>query len=318
MKFITFNVNGLRALFTKTKTGERSATVDNHCLQSLVAAESPDVLCLQEVKLSTASDAAGLHAFAKAAGYPYSYVTLPVEKKGYSGVALLSREEPEWVAYGLDDDRGGPIMNREGRMIRAKIGGVVVIGVYVPNAQPGLARIADRIQWEEGLHAYVAECLAAGEEVVVCGDMNVAPEDCDIHRKQPRQTPGASVEEREAFHRWAATGMADAYRVLHPDATDELGYTYWSHFANARARNRGWRIDLYLVSAGLVPRIQRVQALQEYHGSDHCPVICEIAVSEVASASASAASSASSSYWSQEIPLASLGIRRKKKSATAS
>jgi exodeoxyribonuclease-3 len=304
MRFITFNVNGLRAMFTKTKSGQRGATVDNHCLQTLIEDQTPDVLCLQEVKLSTRSDIAGLEAFAKATGYPYVYVTLPTQKKGYSGVALLSRIEPEWVLYGMEEKEdgaeekksgGGPIMNEEGRIIRAKINGIIVVGVYVPNAQPGLARIAERIQWEEALHTYVAGRIAAGEPILVCGDMNVAPEDCDIHRKQPRQTPGASVEERDAFHRWAAEGMADAYRVLHPDATDELGYTYWSHFANARARNRGWRIDLYLISQTLVGRLRTVQALQDYHGSDHCPVVCDIA--------------------DPEISLAALGMRRRSPSA---
>lgn len=246
------------------------------CLHALIAEQRPDVLCLQETKTDNPRD---LDEFAE--WFPHRYLNHCHTRRGYSGVALLSREKPEWVSYDADliqADDASVVPAKEGRMIVAKFAKHILVTLYTINAQAELARIADRLQWEEFIRTYLRKLHTQYDlPVILCGDLNVAPEDRDIHCKQPRGTPGASAEERAAFQQLLQeTGMLDTYRHLHPQ--DRGGaYTYWSYFAQSRARNKGWRLDFVIVSEKAANRVTTTDHLVEYMGSDHCPVLCELA-----------------------------------------
>lgn len=260
----------------KLKNGEKNGHAGDHCLKSLIEEQRPDILCLQEVKTQSESDLEELSSH-----FTYLFTNFSKNKKGYSGVSLMTNLTPEWVSYDFslfEEDRIGKYEEssfvNEGRLIAVKFAEFIAVTVYVPNAQPELARIQERLQWENLLQKY----LKALEEdyqvpVVLCGDLNVAPTDKDIHRKQPKGTPGASAEERDAFQQLVEAGFMDSFRALHPD---EMKYTYWSNFAKSRERNKGWRIDMVMVSEHATDRITHSDCLTEYMGSDHCPVVCDI------------------------------------------
>jgi len=279
MRFITFNVNGIRSISNKLKNGDKMISKNNNCLQTLLEEQQPDFLCLQEIKTQNESDLESLSYY-----FPYRYTNFSKNKKGYSGVSLLSRIEPEWVSCDFDlfhEDRIGEYEKfdfiQEGRLICAKFQTFLLITVYVPNSKPGLIRIQERMIWENLLRNYLRELeIEFKLPIIVCGDLNVAPEDKDIHRKQPKDTPGASKQERDQFQNLVKDGWLDAYRCLHPQ---EIQYTYWSNFANSRENNKGWRIDLFLLSSSLQHTIQLCHSLTDYHGSDHCPVLLSLDIS---------------------------------------
>lgn len=276
MRIITFNVNGIRSLLGKSKNGAKDGTAVANCLTALIAEQQPDVLCLQEVKTQSDADLAPLEPH-----FAYRYTNFATNRKGYSGVTLLSRVEPEWVSLGFDrydeeniGDYQEAEFSQEGRLITAKFLTYVVVTLYVPNAKPELARIEERIQWEELVREYLRALREeVGEElpIVVMGDFNICPARIDVHRAQPKNTPGASKEEMDQFAKLQATGFVDAFRALYPD---RVQFTYWSNFGRARANNKGWRIDLAMVSAEHMAQVESVDCLNEYHGSDHCPVLC--------------------------------------------
>lgn len=277
MRIISFNVNGIRAIRGKSKNGQKTGTEESNVLLDLIREQRPDVLCLQEVKTQTEEDL-------KFLPFAHCYTNFAANRKGYSGVALCTSLEPEWVSSDFirySEDRIGPYLaeeyHQEGRVITAKFVNCIVITVYVPNAKPELARIEERVRWEERLRAYLRALQEdfPGVPFVLCGDLNVCPTDKDIH--QPRQkkgTPGVSPEERAEFKKLCQdAGMVDSFRALHPQ---EIKYSYWSHFAQARTKNKGWRIDMTMVSAPFLPQVIAADCLVEYHGSDHCPVVCEL------------------------------------------
>jgi exodeoxyribonuclease-3 len=278
MRVITFNVNGVRSLLGKSKNGAKDGTAVNNCLTTLIAEQQPDVLCLQEVKTQNAGDLSPLHPH-----FPHRYTNFATNRKGYSGVALLSKQEPEWVSLGFSrypeeviGEYEDAEFNQEGRLIAAKFPSCVVVTMYVPNAKPELARIEERIQWEELVREYLGALREeVGEDVpiMVMGDFNICPARMDVHRAQPKNTPGASQEEMDQFAKLKETGYVDAFRALYPD---RVKFTYWSNFGNARANNKGWRIDLAMVSAEHMDRVLFVDCLTDYHGSDHCPVLCDM------------------------------------------
>jgi exodeoxyribonuclease-3 len=276
MRIVSFNVNGIRSMSGKNKAGEK---VDQGeiGLRQLVIEEKVDVLCLQEIKTQSEDDLAFLREL-----LPYGDACYCSRKKGYSGVALLSRIQPEWISYGFElfhEDRIGVYkdweVEQEGRLICAMFSDRILVTVYVPNAQPSLVRIEDRMRWDQLLRKYVKELrVEFGLPVVLCGDFNVAPEDRDIHRKQPKQTQGTSKEERDGFQGFMADGWIDAYRCVHPDGVGD--YTYWSNFRNSREQNKGWRIDLFILSPDLRAKIERIEVLSDYRGSDHGAVLLEL------------------------------------------
>ena len=249
MKLVSWNVNGLRACLGKG-------------FLDYIAAENPDIVCLQETKLQPEQavfELDGYHRFFHSA-----------DKKGYSGTAVLTKEEPLSVTYDFGDD----IHRHEGRIITAEYGDFYLVCCYTPNSQDGLKRLDYRMQWEDDLRAYLKE-LDAKKPVVYCGDLNVAHTEIDLKNpKSNRQNPGFSDEERAKMTQLLDQGFVDSFRALYPDAVG--AYSWWSYRFNARANNAGWRIDYFIVSERLRERIREAAIRSEVYGSDHCPVVLEL------------------------------------------
>lgn len=245
MKLVSWNVNGLRACLGKG-------------FLEYVAQEAPDVICLQETKLQPEQavfELAGYHRFFNSA-----------DKKGYSGTAILTREEPLSVSYDFGDD----IHRHEGRVITAEYPDFYLVCCYTPNSQDGLKRLDYRMQWEDDLRQYLC-ALDAVKPVIYCGDLNVAHEEIDLKNpKNNRKNPGFSDQEREKMTTLLSSGFADTFRRLHPD---EICYSWWSYRFHAREKNAGWRIDYFIVSERLMERIQSAEIRTQVMGSDHCPVV---------------------------------------------
>ena len=245
MRFISWNVNGLRA-------------ARNKGFDDIVLASGADFFCLQETKLQAGQidiDLPGYESF-------WNYA----EKKGYSGTAVFTRHTPLSAVYGL----GMEEHDREGRVITLEYDNFFLVCVYTPNAQDGLRRIDYRMAWEDAFREYLLG-LDEKKGVIVCGDMNVAHEEIDL--KNPKTNvgnPGFSDEERAKFTELLAAGFTDTFRALYPDRRD--AYSWGSYRAAARERNVGWRIDYFLVSDRLRSNIKEAFILPEVMGSDHCPV----------------------------------------------
>ena len=245
MKLITWNVNGLRACFGKG------------FLEFFQRMEA-DAFCLQETKLQPHQielDLPGYHIYWNSA-----------EKKGYSGTALITRTEPLSVTYGI----GIPEHDTEGRVITAEYEDFYLVCCYTPNAQNELARIDYRMDWEDAFRAYLM-ALDKQKPVVLCGDLNVAHQEIDLKNpKTNRGNAGFSDQEREKMTALLSSGFADTFRALYPDKTG--AYTWWSYRFNARKNNAGWRIDYFIVSERLLPRVKDQIIHADVTGSDHCPV----------------------------------------------
>ena len=250
MKLASWNVNGLRSCLGKG-------------FLDYVRAEDPDVICLQETKLQPEQavfDLEGYHRYFHSA-----------DKKGYSGTAILTKEEPLSVSYDFGDD----IHRHEGRIITAEYPDFYLVCCYTPNSQDGLKRLPYRMRWEDDLRAYLKE-LDKGKPVVYCGDLNVAHEEIDLKNpKSNRGNAGFSDEERAKMTELLAAGFTDTFRYLHPDAAGI--YSWWSYRFHARENNAGWRIDYFIVSDRLRERIAGAAIRTDVYGSDHCPVILELA-----------------------------------------
>ena len=245
MKFISWNVNGLRACMNK-------GFMDT--FQQLDA----DFFCLQETKLQAGQIALALPGYEQYWCY--------AEKKGYSGTAIFTKHPPLSVSYGLDQ----PELDTEGRLITLEYPEFYLVTCYTPNAQRGLARMDHRLKWEESFRDYLTE-LDSRKPVILCGDLNVAHNEIDL--KNPasnRGNAGFSDEERAAFSALLSCGFTDSFRHLYPDKTG--AYSWWSYMFNARANNAGWRIDYFVVSDRLKDAIQDATIYPDYLGSDHCPV----------------------------------------------
>ena len=245
MKLITWNVNGLRACLGKG------------FLEFFQRMEA-DAFCLQETKLQPHQielDLPGYHIYWNSA-----------EKKGYSGTALITRTEPLSVTYGI----GIPEHDTEGRVITAEYEDFYLVCCYTPNAQNELARIDYRMDWEDAFRSYLM-ALDQQKPVVLCGDLNVAHQEIDLkNAKSNRGNAGFSDQEREKMTALLSSGFADTFRALYPDKTG--AYTWWSYRFNARKNNAGWRIDYFIVSERLLPRVKDQIIHADVTGSDHCPV----------------------------------------------
>ena len=245
MRFISWNVNGLRAARGKG-------------FDEIFLALSPDFFCLQETKLQQGQIDIGFDGYESYWCY--------AEKKGYSGTAIFTKHHPLSVSYNIGVEEHG----HEGRAVTLEYEDFYLVCVYTPNAQDGLRRIDYRMAWEDAFRDYLLS-LDAKKPVVVCGDMNVAHEEIDL--KNPKQNignAGFSYEERGKFTELLASGFTDSFRYLYPDRRD--AYSWWSYRAAARERNVGWRIDYFLVSDRLRDNIREAFILPEVMGSDHCPV----------------------------------------------
>ena len=248
MKLVSWNVNGLRSCLTKG-------------FLEYVKNEDADVICLQETKLQPEQAVFELEGYHR---YFYS-----AEKKGYSGTAVLTKEEPLSVVFGFGDD----IHRHEGRVITAEYPDFYLVCCYTPNSQDGLKRLDYRMQWEDDLRAYLME-LDRTKPVVYCGDLNVAHQEMDLKNpKTNRMNPGFTDQEREKMTALLASGFADTFRTLHPE---EITYSWWSYRFHAREKNVGWRIDYFIVSRRLLPGVRGAAIRTEVYGSDHCPVVLEI------------------------------------------
>ena len=245
MKFISWNVNGLRACLGKGFL-EHFETLD------------ADFFSLQETKLQPGQLSLELPGYRQ---FWYS-----AEKKGYSGTAVFTRHEPLSVRFGV----GVEELDHEGRLITLEYPGFFLLTCYTPNAQDGLKRIDFRMQWEDALRAYMQR-LDAEKPVIYCGDLNVAHQEIDLKNpKQNRGNAGFSDEERGKFSELLAAGFTDSWRFQHPDAVDQ--YSWWSYRMRAREKNVGWRIDYFVISDRLREQLKDAYILPEVLGSDHCPV----------------------------------------------
>ena len=242
MKFISWNVNGLRAVAGK---GFADIFVDLDA----------DFFCLQETKMQPGQ------LDLEFPGYTSYWNS--ADKKGYSGTAIYSRHLPLNVTYGIGIDEH----DHEGRVITLEMEDFFLVCVYVPNSQDGLRRLDYRMRWEDDMRAYLT---SLGKPVVFCGDLNVAHEEIDLKNPSSnRRNAGFTDEEREKFSTLLETGFTDTWRALHPD---EVKYSWWSYRFRARENNAGWRIDYFLVSDALKGRIASADIHNEIFGSDHCPV----------------------------------------------
>ncbi|HEX3845314.1 MAG TPA: exodeoxyribonuclease III [Steroidobacteraceae bacterium] len=265
MKLYSWNVNGIRAVLKKG------------VFQTFMKAHRPDVLCLQETKAERGQieiDLPGYHEYWHSA-----------TKKGYSGTAIFSREKPIAVTNGFPQtfakrfkfaDELERDSSAEGRLITAEFPALYAVTVYVPNAKDDLSRLALRHKhWDPAFLAYVLQ-LEKKKPVVFCGDLNVAHTELDLANPKPnRGKKGFTDEEREGFQNFIDAGFVDTLRLF---KEGNGHYSWWSHFANARARNVGWRIDYFLVSAALRKSVKAAQIHADVMGSDHCPVSVTLAV----------------------------------------
>ncbi len=244
MKFISWNVNGLRAVAGKG-------------FADIFVELDADFFCLQETKLQAGQIDLEFPGYTSYWNY--------AEKKGYSGTCIYTREEPLRVTTGI----GIPEHETEGRVITLDLPEYYLVNVYTPNSQDGLRRLPYRMQWEDAFREYLCG-LKERKGVIVCGDMNVAHEPIDLKNPDTNHfNAGFSDEERGKMTELLAAGFTDSWRSLHPD---EAKYSWWSYRMAARERNVGWRIDYFLVSDNLASRIESADIHNEIYGSDHCPV----------------------------------------------
>jgi exodeoxyribonuclease-3 len=266
MRIISFNINGIRSIAKKQKNGQPVTDKELSSLESLIGEQRPDVLCFQEVKTHLQEHLEFLRPH-----FAHIYTNF-AEKKGYSGTALLTNEEPQWVTYHFGEIGQDKTWAKEGRAITAKFRSSIVVTVYVPNSKQDLSRMGERMEWEAHLLQYLQTLEEHGVPIILCGDLNVAPQDIDIHRKQPKTAAGATKDEREAFTRFNQH-YTDSFRHMHRDARE---YSWWSNFGQCRDRNKGWRIDMVMVHSDHASKIEGAAILSTYKGSDHCPVRLDI------------------------------------------
>lgn len=250
LKLVSWNVNGLRSCVSKG-----FLEYFNHI--------QADIFCVQETKLQEGQIHLDL-------GDEYKQYWNYAEKKGYSGTSVFTRIAPLSVRYGMEDET-----EPEGRIITLEFDSFYLVTVYTPNAKRDLSRLDYRVEWEERFRTYLLD-LDAKKPVVICGDLNVAHQEIDLkNAKGNRGNSGFTPEERDKMTKLLESGFTDSFRHLYPDRTD--AYSWWSNMPKVRERNVGWRIDYFLASSSLRPYI--VEATIDSHvlGSDHCPVVLELA-----------------------------------------
>ena len=251
MKFISWNVNGLRACVTKG-------------FQDYFDSANADFFCLQETKLQQGQIQLDLPGYIQYWNY--------AEKKGYSGTAIFAKREPISVTYGI----GVEELDTEGRLITLEYPEFYLVTCYTPNAQQGLARIDHRLKWDDAFRNYLV-ALDQKKPVIICGDLNVAHNEIDLKNPSSnRGNAGFSDEERQSFGALLDAGFTDSFRHLFPNLTG--AYSWWSYRFNARKNNAGWRIDYFLISNRLAEKITAATIDSQILGSDHCPVGLELSI----------------------------------------
>lgn len=251
MKMVSWNVNGLRACVNKG-------------FMDYFKAVNADLFCIQESKLQEGQICLEL-------GEEYKLYWNYAEKKGYSGTAVFTREEPLSVRYGMEQNE-----ETEGRIITLEFKTFYLVTVYTPNAKRDLSRLDYRLEWEDRFRSYVTE-LDRLKPVVICGDLNVAHKTIDLKHPGPNQNnSGFTEEERGKMTELLEAGFVDSYRHVYPDRTD--AFTWWSYMPKVRERNVGWRIDYFLVSERWALNILNAEIDAHIMGSDHCPIVLELSV----------------------------------------
>ena len=244
MKFISWNVNGLRACVGK-EFEQQFKDLD------------ADFFCLQETKMQAGQLDLSFPGYESYWNY--------ADKKGYSGTAIFTKNKPLGVTYGIDIDEH----DHEGRVITLEMEDFYLVTVYTPNSQDGLRRLEYRMKWEDDFQAYLHK-LDEKKPVIVCGDMNVAHQEIDLKNpKTNRKNAGFTDEEREKMTQLLSNGFIDTFRTLYPE---QVTYSWWSYRFRAREKNTGWRIDYFLISERLKDRLEDAKIHTEIMGSDHCPV----------------------------------------------
>ncbi len=252
MKIITWNVNGLRAALKKG-------------VLEWIVEQSPDVMCLQETRVLPEQLTVEQR---KVPGY--EIVWNPAEKKGYSGVATWTKENALEMSLGLGEER----FDVEGRVIRTRFPDFYLYNIYFPNGQRGHDRVEYKLEFYENLLEQCNALHAAGESIIITGDFNTAHNEIDLkNHKSNHKTSGFLPVERAMIDKYLANGFVDPFRALYPDKEQ---YSWWSYRAAARSRNVGWRIDYFLISENLLPRVEDVIIHDDAMGSDHCPVELQI------------------------------------------
>jgi exodeoxyribonuclease III len=251
MKLVSWNVNGIRACVKKG-------------FMEFFTEEEADIFCIQESKLQEGQielDLDGYHQY-------WNYA----EKKGYSGTAVFTKEKPIQVSYGIAGRETEP----EGRSLTLEYEKFYLLNVYTPNSQRDLARLPYRLEWEDEIREYILE-LEKRKPVILCGDLNVAHQDIDLkNARANRGNSGFTEEERGKMTDLLSRGFVDSFRYLYPD--QEGAYTWWSYMAKVRERNIGWRIDYFIVSDKLKNQISDAKIYCDIMGSDHCPIVLEMAL----------------------------------------
>ncbi len=249
MKFISWNVNGLRACVKKG-------------FEEVFKEQDADIFCIQESKMQEGQ------LDLETPGY-YQYWNY-ARKKGYSGTGIFTKKEPLSVSYGIGIEEH----DQEGRVITLEFEEYYFITVYTPNSQTELARLSYRMQWEDDFLAYIKK-LEEKKPVIFCGDLNVAHKEIDLKNpKTNRKNAGFTDEERGKFSALLEAGFIDTFRYFYPD--QEQIYSWWSYRFKAREKNAGWRIDYFIVSEALKDRLEDAKILTDVYGSDHCPVVLEM------------------------------------------
>jgi exodeoxyribonuclease-3 len=252
MRIITYNVNGIRAAMSKG-------------LAEWIETARPDVLCLQEIKAQSAQ--IPVLEFQQIGYYTYPF---SAQKKGYSGVAILTRNMPDSVVSGM----GMPKYDCEGRFIRADFGGLSIVSVYHPSGSSGNQRQDFKMQWLDDFYDYVHQLLQTRPHLILCGDYNICHRPIDIHDPvRNAKSSGFLPEEREWMEKFLNSGFIDTFRFFNPQPHQ---YTWWSFISHARDRNLGWRIDYNIASESLKNKLVRSTILSSAVHSDHCPVLLEI------------------------------------------
>lgn len=247
MKYISWNVNGIRAVMKKD-------------FVEILYALNADVFCIQETKAQSDQIEVDCEY------YPYQY-TNSAQRKGYSGTMIFCKEEPLSVAYGIGQEEH----DTEGRVITIELEDYYLVTVYTPNSGDGLKRLDYRMVWDEEFAKYIK---SLNKPVLICGDLNVANEEIDIKNpKTNRRNAGFTDEERDSFKKNLLSFLKDTYRTLYPEKVE---YSWWSYRFKAREKNAGWRIDYWLASPELMDRVQDSKILTDIFGSDHCPVELDI------------------------------------------
>lgn len=249
MKLISWNVNGLRAIYKKD-------------FENIFKDLDADVFCLQETKMQEGQLNVNFEGYEKYFNY--------AERKGYSGTAIFTKIKPKKVFYGIGIEEH----DNEGRVITLEFKEFFLVNCYTPNSGRELARLDYRMDWEDAFRNYLKE-LDKIKPVILCGDLNVAHKEIDLRNpKTNRKSAGFTDEERNKMTKLLENGFTDTFRYLHPD--EENAYTWWSYMGHARDKNIGWRIDYFIVSDRLAKQIKDAFILPEIMGSDHCPVGLEI------------------------------------------